>query len=396
MTKWKRTFTIVYTGQAFSITGSSAVQFAILWYLTTETGSAEVLSAAALALFLPSVILGPFAGVWIDRWNRKLVIILADMTVALSSACTAAVFLLSQNPPLWIIFVLLFLRGLGNTFHTPAMQAVMPTIVPNEILAKAGGWSSLISSISTMAGPALGALLMISLSLAQVMLVDIIGAAAAVLTLAFTSIPNIVQHGPKRNMKEEMKTGMKALWENRQLKAALLPIMASTILYMPLGTFFPLLVSQHYMKTAGHNAIVEMLFSSGLLLSSLVIGITGGIKRKFLMISMAIGVLGASALIGGLLPSYLFPVFAVCSLLMGTSGPFFSVPLTTYMQETIPPEMLGKVFTLYTAAMTLASPAGLLLAGPITERIGVSAWFIISGVLMMLAGITCHIATRKE
>ena len=176
---WKKSFITIYSGQAFSLLGSAAVQFAIIWWLTEKTESAFILTLATIFAFLPNILFGTFAGVWIDRYNRKTVMIAADALVAASSALLGIIFLIWEEPFPWIIFVFLFIRGIGNTFHAPAMQAAIPMFVPAEMLTKAGGWGNLIISVSTMLGPALGAGLMSVFSVASVMLVDVIGAIIA-------------------------------------------------------------------------------------------------------------------------------------------------------------------------------------------------------------------------
>ena len=173
MENWKKQFVVIYTGQAFSILGSAAVQFAVIWWLTVQTESAITLTIASIVTFLPNMLLGPFAGVWIDRYNRRTVMIAADGLVALSSVILGAAFLLLPAPPIWFIYLVLFLRGLGNTFHAPAMQAAIPTFVPAEMLTRAGGWGNMIQSVSNMLGPVLGAALMSFFPIASIMLVDI-------------------------------------------------------------------------------------------------------------------------------------------------------------------------------------------------------------------------------
>ena len=112
------------------------------------------------------------------------------------------------------------------------------------------------------------------------------------------------------------------------------------------------------------------------------------------MISSAIVVLGSAAAVGGLLPPEGFWGFVICCFVMGASGTFFNVPLMAYIQETVAPEMMGKVFSVLTAAMTLASPIGLIFAGPLSEWIGVDRCFAWSGVLMGVIGIVCFFSTR--
>lgn len=94
MNNWKKKFIIIWSGQLFSILSSSIAQFAIVLWISLETGSAEVLSFATIAALLPQVVLGPFAGVFVDRWSRKWTMILADSFVALCSSIIALLFYL--------------------------------------------------------------------------------------------------------------------------------------------------------------------------------------------------------------------------------------------------------------------------------------------------------------
>lgn len=394
-THWKRTFSIIYAGQAFSLLGSAAVQFAIIWWLTAQTESAVTLTLATVVSFLPNMVLGPFAGVWIDRYSRRSVMMAADGLVALSSAALGAAFLVWEAPPVWFVFLILFIRGLGNTFHSPAMQAAIPMFVPVEMLTKAGGWGNLIVSLSTMAGPALGAWLMAVLPLAAIMLVDIAGAAFAILCLLAVSLPEVPRRGGEVRLLADLKEGLAAMGQNRALMAAFWPIVCTSLLYISLSSLFPLLVRLHYRGEAWHNAVVEVVYSGGLLLSSLAMGLWGGRRRRFFMISMAIAVMGLAAMAGGLLPPEGFALFVLCSCIMGGSGTFFNVPLMAHIQETVPPEMMGKVFSLLSTAMTLATPLGLLLAGPVSQVIGVHRWFALSGGLMAVLGLVCWLSTRR-
>ncbi|MDD4680281.1 MAG: MFS transporter, partial [Clostridia bacterium] len=129
--------------------------------------------------------------------------------------------------------------------------------------------------------------------------------------------------------------------------------------------------------------------------SSLVIGVWGGMKRRFFMASLAIGLMGLTTLISGSLPISGFWIFVVCCFFLGASGTFMNVPVMSYVQESIAPEMMGKVFSLLMTAMTLAMPIGLLVAGPVVEVVGVNTWFFWSGVALMADAILCRLLTRR-
>jgi len=391
---WKKPFAIIYAGQAFSIISSSAVQFAIIWWLTVKTGSAMVLTTAALISFLPQAFIGPFAGVWVDRYSRKMIMILADGCVALASAALALAFLWGE-PPVSFVWLILFVRALGGTFHSPAFQAVIPQLVPPEELIRAGGWGQLVNSAGYMAGPVIGAAMMGAFSLSPIMLLDILGAALAIFSLFFIHIPVPPPPAGKVHILRDMLEGLKTIHGNKPLLAISLPVLLCCMAYMPLGALFPLLVLKHFNGTAWHNSLVELLFSGGLLTSSLVIGIWGNSKRQFLLMNIAIMFLGLFSGISGLLPAAYFPLFAVMSFLLGAAGTLFSIPFTAYIQRTVPDKMMGKVMSLLLSAMSFSMPVGLLLAGPVSEAIGVANWFIFSGLAMVGIGITGYFLTRK-
>jgi MFS transporter, DHA3 family, macrolide efflux protein len=153
---WKRVFFAIYTGQFFSLLSSAAVQFSIIWWLTDTTGgSSLILTLAGLAGFLPQAILGPVAGTITDRYSRKLVMITADMTVALGSLALF-VSMYFFEPSILLVILVLIIRSLATAFHMPAMQASVPLIAPEEHLTKVSGWGQTVGSISNIAGPAVG------------------------------------------------------------------------------------------------------------------------------------------------------------------------------------------------------------------------------------------------
>lgn len=185
---WKKTFFSLYIGQSFSILSSSAVQFSIIWWITMETGSAMALTIASVVGLLPQAIIGLFAGVWIDRFDRKKIMIIADIAVALSSLSLGILFFLGIQSIIYV-YIVLFIRALGETFHKPALQAVIPQLVPPSELTKAGGLGQMINSACSMAGPMIGALIMSITILPFAMLIDVVGALFAVIILFFVKIP---------------------------------------------------------------------------------------------------------------------------------------------------------------------------------------------------------------
>lgn len=392
---WKKIFWTIWTGQAFSILGSAAAGFAIVWWLTIQTGSAMALAMATLAIFLPQALIGPFAGVWIDRSSRKTVMITADLLIAATSVVLAIAFLIG-NPPIWLIYAMLFMRGVGQSFHIPAMQAAMPMFVPESELVKVGGWSGFIQSGSLMLGPVLGTFFMTVFSIPAVMLIDIIGAVIAVAALLLVVIPDPeVDPNARQHILREMLDGLKEIKRNKPLVIISIPVLLTCFVYIPLSALFPLMSYQHFGGTAWHASIVEFLFAGGMLVSGLILGVWGGFKDKFLMINLSLLAMGIAIAASGTLPSTGFWAFAILSAFMGLTGTFFNIPFIAYVQEVIPPASLGRVLTMLTSIMSLSTPVGLMVAGPFAESVGVARWFLISGLIIALVAVFGYLLTAR-
>ena len=152
MSNWKNVFGIIWTGQLFSILSSSIVSFALILWLSFETGSAEVLALSALAALLPQSVIGLVAGVYIDRWDRKRTMIAADSFIAFCTLLLAVLFFLNLAE-IWHIYVLLALRSVGSAFHMPAMQASIPLLAPADQLGRIAGINQMLESAPIMTSP---------------------------------------------------------------------------------------------------------------------------------------------------------------------------------------------------------------------------------------------------
>lgn len=384
-TDWKSKFFRIIAGQTVSLVGSSAVQFALIWWMASETGSPALMALAGLMAFLPQAVLGPFAGVWIDRLKRKKVVILADLFQGLVAVGFAAWFLVAE-PPHWTACVVLGVRAIGGVFHTPAIQALIPQLVPQEELVRAGGWQQFLQSGAFMLGPVLGALMYGALPLPVILLSDLAGAAAACLALATVRVEEPPHElAGKRHFGLELREGLKTLMNARQLCILLSAVALCMVCFMPLSSYYPLMTSNFFSLGAFHAGIVEFSYALGMLLTSLAVGLFGHIRKKLLFAHLGLAGIGMTSLICGLVPPTMagFWVFAVVCLFMGGSGTFYGVPAVAYMQETVPAQAQGRVFSLMGSLLSLSMPVGLLISGPVAQAYGVQLWFFLSGAVIL-------------
>lgn len=391
---WKRNFFTIWAGQAASIVTSAILQMAIVWYLTEKTGSAMVLSMATLVGFLPQAVGGPLIGVWVDRLSRKTVMILADMVVALAAASLALAAFIGELP-VWVVMLVLFIRSVGTAFHSTALNATTPLLVPEEFLVKAAGYSQSVQSISYIVSPAAAALLYSVWDLNAVIAIDVVGALIASFMVAIVAIPKpaAAEDGSmaRSSFMEEFKAGYHALKQHKGLVALLWIGGLFIFAFMPINALFPLMTMGYFGGTMKHASAAEMIFAVGMLGGGLLLGKWGGFKNRTLTIVASVSFMGLALILAGLLPPNGFYVFLVCCAMMGFSGPFYNGVQISLFQENIEPQYLGRVFGLFGSVMALAMPLGLVISGVFADQIGVNRWFLLSGGMITGVALLCLI-----
>jgi DHA3 family macrolide efflux protein-like MFS transporter len=390
--KWQKQFYTLWSGQAISQLTSAIVQMAFVWYLTNKTGSAAVLSIATLVGFMPQALFGPFIGVLIDRYDRKILMIVSDLLIALAGLTVVIVAYYSEIY-IWLIFIVLAVRSIGAAFHSPSLSAVTPLIVPKEQLTKCAGYSQALQSISYIISPAVAAVLYANWRLENIILIDVVGAIIASITVVLVSIPKLEAKKNQivGNVLREMKEGYLVLRAQKGLFTLLWIGAVFMLIYMPLNALYPLMSLKYFAGTAYHASVVEIAFASGMLLGGLVLGLWGGFKRRSITIVMSIVIMGASLTVSGFLPSNGFVLFVICCLFMGFAVPFYSAVEMALFQQKIESAYLGRVFSLVGSLVSVSMPLGLILSASFADKVGVNQWFAISGILILGVALVSYL-----
>ena len=377
---WKKKYFTMLAGQSVSLITSGILQMSIIFYLTAKTNSAMVLSIATLMGFLPQAVIGPFAGTFVDRHSRKGVMIGADLMIAATGGFLAVVSVFMELP-IWLIMLVLFVRSIGNAFHSPASSAVTPLMVPQDQLTKCAGYNTTMQAAVSLISPAAAAFLYSVWSLSTIILLDIIGAVLACGVVAVLSIPNppICTGESQNSFFRDMKEGYFELKKNKGLFALLWIGTAYMFFFMPISALYPLMSMGYFRGTPTHASIAEIAFAGGMLAGGILLSVWGGFKNRIFSIGLSVLVMGVSIAISGLLPTNAFFIFVICCTVMGLTSPFYGVQNALF-QEQLPPEYLGRVFSLLGSVMSFAMPLGLLCSGIFAELIGVEKWFLLCGI----------------
>lgn len=328
--KWKSQFIVVALGQAISMLGSQGVQFALIWWLAEKTSSPLMLGISGIVAYLPMSLFSPIAGIAADRYNRKFISIFSDMTMGMI-ALIYAVLLFFLDLPVWTVFVMLCVRGIGSTFQQPAIQSIIPQLVPKDQLVKTNGWMQLLNSGSFLLGPVIGASLYAIFPMSVVLMSDVVGAILASVALAVVKIPKLEKtENEKQRFVTEIKEGLQVFREDKKLFYIVIAEALCMFFYAPLSSFYPLMTSDYFDLSAMYGSAVELSFAIGMIVSSLLFSSVLKVERK-IRVSF-IGLLGmgiASVICGVIPPVYIgWFFFAASCMCLGVAENVHTIPLT--------------------------------------------------------------------
>jgi len=362
-------FSVVWFGQVVSLLGTGMTQFALTIWAWQVTGRATALALVGFFGFFPRIIMTPLAGALVDRWNRKLVMILSDLAAGLA---TIAVFILYRTGHLeiWHLYATAAFSGIFGSFQFPAYQASITLMLPKEHLTRANAMLGLAHSISGIFAPMAAGALLVFLGIGGIMTIDIVTFTFAIVTLLVVAIPQPearhVADARKRNLLADCAFGFRYVLASRSLTALLvLFFVMNLLLSFGGGVLAPMILAR-----TGNNELilgtVQMLFGIGGVVGGALITLWGGPKRKIY-----------GLLIGGILVSIFGDIVLGVgrSLYVWGAGAFFSmffVPMANgasaaIWQTKIPPHLQGRVFSARIVIGQIGGAVALPLAGLLAD-----------------------------
>jgi DHA3 family macrolide efflux protein-like MFS transporter len=380
---WKVGFYTVWIGQAFSLVGSALVQFAVIWWLTEQTGSARTLAIATTSSMLPTIMLGPIAGALIDRWDRKWVMIGSDGLIALFTVALSILFW-NGTVQIWHVYAILFLRSLADCFHNPSMVATTTLMVPKEALSRIAGLNSTLNGVVRFMAPPLGALLLNLVDVRGILPIDVITASLAILALLVvriprTSVPVAVDTG-LRSVIQNLFFGIRYVWQRRGLRILMATRALWAVLWQPLVAFLPLLVTDYFDGGVSELGWLESTRGISMIVGGALISLGLGFKRT--IANSIAGTFGFALgfLIMSLAPADSFWVAILAYSILGLAAPWHLSGLRATQQTVVAPQVQGRYFALHNSVFTALSPVALAISAPIVDNFGVRPLWIAATV----------------
>ena len=371
---------IFLTGQTISTFGSFLVQYAIMWHLTLSTNSGLVLALAAVFGFLPQAIVSVFAGVWADRVNRKMMVIVSDSTIALATL-GLALLMLSGVDDLWLIFLVMAVRSVGAGVQMPAVSSLLPQIVPEKHLMRVNGINSSIQSALGLLAPVAAAAVYASMSLEAILFIDVVTAAIGLSLLAFVPVPTLerVARAEKPSYFADLKEGVTYVFTHDLVRWVMAIFAIVFLLIVAPSNLSPLMVVRNFGSEVWMLTVLEISFGVGMLFGGILISVFAAkIDRLGAIITTSI-LFGLLAIGMGFTTNLI--VFFSLFFVIGLIVPAFSTSAFTLLQETVEPERQGRVFGFVGIVMSTAMPLGMAILGPLADIFPVELLLIITGAI---------------
>lgn len=386
---WKKKAVAFITSQAVSLFGSSIVQMAIVWYVTMQTSSGIWLTILTLSSFLPQMIISPFAGVWADRYNKKKIIILADVLIAVSTLILA-IFLQINNlakTSLIAIVVVSIIRSIGTGIQTPTVNSMIPLLVPEDKLMKFNGVNSSIQSVIQFASPLVAGGILVLGSISNILFIDVITAVIGVSILSFIKIEqkSIQKIEKKASTINDIKEGIRFSISDKLIGKLLLIYGIFIFLSVPSSFMSSLIITRNFGQDYMYLSICETIGFVGMFLGGLLLGTWGGFKNRNKTLTLGMILYSIFAIGLGLVTQYW--MFVALIFFISFSIPIIQTTTMTMLQEKVQIEMQGRIFSLLNAIFSGIMPLGMILFGVLADIVSINYLIIPAGTILLLIGI---------
>jgi len=380
-------FFSIWIGQTISVVGDFLYMIALMWWVLEKTGSTAAMATVAICSSLPAIILGPFAGTYVDRVDKRRLLILMDLGRGVLITVPGVLYFLNQLQ-VWHIFVIAAFLSSMSTFFNPALASFLPVIVNKEQLVQANSISQMSSNLSGIIGPALGGALVALFGAGTVMFLDALSffVSGIAIFLVRVKVEQVFPSEARKRFLQELLDGLNFIRKESGILGLVVLFSILNFFVAPVGVLIPLMVKKIFKMGAEGFGVLGSSISVGMVLGSLFLGMIGGVRRKGTFIMIGIVVAGSFLALFGVSESFWTSIFLLGGCGFGFS--FANILVPVVFQSKIPHEKQGRVFgTLGTISGGLR-PISLALVGVMGGLLHVQMIVFLSGVLVALGGLT--------
>lgn len=393
-TNWKSQAMLFLISQCITLFGSTLVQMAIVWYVTIQTSSGVWVAAFTVCSYLPQFLISFVAGVWADRHSRKKLIIGADSLIALVTflMVLAIPHITDKTVVLGGLLVMSVIRSFGAGIQTPAVNAVIPQLVPEDQIMRFNGINATMQSVVQFAAPAAAGVLLTINTLSSTLIIDTATAIVGIGLLSAVIIPKQAIQNKETSVFIDMKIGIKYTLSDKLIGKVLTVYGLFIFLCVPAGFLSQLFVSRVYGETYWYLSAVELAGFIGMVSGGILMSIWGGFKSR--VTTMSVGLIAFGSLAIGMGLSKQFALYLTLMIIYGVAITMVQTATTTLIQEKAEMSMQGRVFGLLGAMYSGFLPVGMAIFGPMADEFSLK-WIMIGSGIALIA-LSIFVGTNKE
>lgn len=393
--KRKRRTIVFLASQAVTLFGSTLVQMAIVWYVTLNTGEGAWIAAFTVAAYLPQFLISFLGGVWADRYNKKALIIGSDVGIAVTTLgmWLCLPYLGETELMLPLLLAMSALRSVGAGIQTPAVNALLPLLAPEDELMRYNGINATMQSVVQFAAPAAAGALLSFSTLGSVLLIDVLTAAVGIAIFSFVAVPRQLP-AEKTSVFADIKLGTRYVLSDQLLRTLLVTYGLFIFFSVPAGFLAQLFVSRTFGETYWYLTAVEVVGFLGMMTGGIVMSTWGGFKKRSTTLISALalfGIVGVMMALSGHFITYLALMF-----IYGIPLTMIQTAVTTMIQENAEESMQGRVFGLLGTMYSGFLPVGMAVFGPLADKIPLKLIMIASGAVLMLLSACLFMKSRSR
>ena len=393
---WKRKTLLFLASQCITLFGSMIVQMSIIWYVTLKTSSGGWVAAFTICSYLPQFLISFFAGVWADRYNRKKLIILADGVITIATFIMFLVIPLISTDfvLLGALLVISIIRSIGAGVQTPAVNSVIPQLVPEEYLMKYNGMNATMQSIIQFVAPAVAGTVLSIGTFRSTLFIDIVTALIGIGLLSCVLLPKQEASNENVSVFAEIKAGIFYAFSDKIIGKILIVYGMFILLSVPAGFMAALLVSRVYGDVYWYLTAVELVGFAGMALGGVLMGTWGGFKSR--VKTFAVGLLVLSIMTIGMGVSPYFILYLVMMFVYSIALTMIQTATTTIIQEKAESSMIGRVFGLMGAMYSGFLPVGMAIFGPLADMLPLQWIMVGSGIALVLVTVYLQVKSKVD
>ena len=393
---WKRKTVLFLASQCITLFGSMIVQMSIIWYVTLKTSSGGWVAAFTICSYLPQFLISFFAGVWADRYNRKKLIVLADGVITIATLIMFLVMpmISSDFVLLSALLVISIVRSIGAGVQTPAVNAVIPHLVPAEYLMKYNGINATIQSIVQFIAPAVAGTVLSIGTFRSTLFIDIVTALIGIGLLSCILLPKQEVANDNISVFSEIKAGIHYSFSDKMIGKILIVYGLFILLSVPAGFMAALLVSRVYGDVYWYLTAVELVGFAGMALGGVLMGMWGGFKSRFKTFAFGLLILSIMTIGMGITPY--FVLYLAMMFVYSIALTIIQTATTTIIQENAQESMIGRVFGLMGAMYSGFLPVGMAVFGPLADVLPLQWVMVGSGIALVLVTVYLQVKSKVK